>query len=469
MSALVWDNFGVEWALEEKVSFNGFTKEIHVNSGVTTLDIMADVYSAWVRWIARETRFLPAIRYSGFDAIPGGRSGATFFLYNGWKLFIDLRQTKVLGVLFSDNYPTAYYDSVTELAIYPAEVSSVVNTVYSGGGAAPSASEIWAFNNRTLTTAFPTIPVPPTPVQIRQEIDSNSTQLQRLLTSSSTILESIDNIAIGSACINAAAVEFSLISGVVTSGSIANTRNLDHVYHVISDSTMLFDVTYLFDIGLDTIPTELVITGRVGDKHEIMNVAMWNYHNSAWEFVGTIAGSTSDNTYRFVMYQSFVGNQPGLIGDVKVRFYSTALSDVILNIDQMYVSYSVLERAKGYSGHVTSATEYTITLGLDAAAINNYYTPCLVYVNHGTGEKQYAKAMSYTGITRMLNLEFPMAVTLDTTSHITLSAWANTSVDSGAIATAVWDKPVTDLTDKTKIGGFISKLMLTIPKFLGLK
>lgn len=174
MSAYTWESWSEEWELQEKVSFNGFTKQIHVNSGVTSLDIMADVYSAWVRWTARETRFLPAIRYTGFDVIPGGRSGATFFLYNEWKLVIDLRQTKVLGVLFSDNYPTAYYDNETLLPLYPAEVSSVVNTVYSGGGAAPSVSEIWNFNTRTLTTTSPTA------AQIRQEIDSNSTKLNTI-------------------------------------------------------------------------------------------------------------------------------------------------------------------------------------------------------------------------------------------------------------------------------------------------
>lgn len=36
-------------------------------------------------------------------------------------------------------------------------------------------------------------------------------------------------------------------------------------------------------------------------------------------------------------------------------------------------------------------------------------------------------------------------------------------------ATAVWSKPVSTLTDKTTIGGYISKVLLSIPKFLGLK
>jgi len=37
------------------------------------------------------------------------------------------------------------------------------------------------------------------------------------------------------------------------------------------------------------------------------------------------------------------------------------------------------------------------------------------------------------------------------------------------IAEAVWAKQVSTLTDKTTIGGFLTKLVLTVPKFLGLK
>lgn len=298
-------------------------------------------------------------------------------------------------------------------------------------------SEIWNFNTRTLTTPFPEIPTPPTAVQIRQEMDTNSSKLISISGMQTTIQESIDNIAIGTASINSPAIEFTLTSGSVTSGTYENTKNLDHVYHIIRDSALSFDVSYKFDIDLDSIPTELVVTGRVEDKHEILNVDMWNYHNSQWEFVGTISGSLTDNTYRFVLFQSFVGNTAGLIGDVQVRFYSTALSDIILNIDQMYVSYSKLERQQGYSGHATSASATTISLGVDASSVNNYYTPCLVYVNHGTGEKQYAKAISYIGASKTLQLELPMAVVLDTTSHITLSAWAQMSTDNVAIADAV--------------------------------
>jgi hypothetical protein len=130
MAALLWGAWGTEWELNEKVSFNGTTKQITVNAGVTSIDISADVYSAWVRWTARERGYLPAMRYSGFDAIPGGRTGATFFLQNGWKLVYNPNLVAVNGVLYSEDYGTAYW-SVDYQPIYPATVSSLVNSAIS--------------------------------------------------------------------------------------------------------------------------------------------------------------------------------------------------------------------------------------------------------------------------------------------------------------------------------------------------
>jgi hypothetical protein len=130
MSALIWGMWGDVWGLSEKVSFNGFTKIITVNAGVTTLDIAEDVYSAWVRWTAKEQRFLPAMRYSGFDPIPNGRTGATFFTINGWKLVYDPNVVAITGVLYSSDYDTPYWNT-EGFPLYPATVSSLVNSAVS--------------------------------------------------------------------------------------------------------------------------------------------------------------------------------------------------------------------------------------------------------------------------------------------------------------------------------------------------
>ena len=159
MTLAIWAAHGTEWALAEKVSFNGVTKRITVNAGVTALDIREEVYSAWVRWVEREdnTRFLLAMRQTGFDPIPGGFTGATYFLRNGWKLEYDPTVVAIAGVLYSDDYATPYWSSADQ-PIYPAVVSSLVNSavvtqnVVTGDLSAVPAS-VWQHATRTLTAS----------------------------------------------------------------------------------------------------------------------------------------------------------------------------------------------------------------------------------------------------------------------------------------------------------------------------
>lgn len=157
MAALVWNTWGAEWALNEKVSFNGVTKRITVNSGVTSLDIREDVYSAWVRWLERENnaQYRLAMRFSGFDPIPGGYTGATYFLINGWKLVYDANVVAITGVLYSDDYATPFWSSANQ-PIYPATVSSLVNTavttqnIVSGSVESITAAVLAALNATTI-------------------------------------------------------------------------------------------------------------------------------------------------------------------------------------------------------------------------------------------------------------------------------------------------------------------------------
>lgn len=131
MSIILWDAWSPQWLAGSKVDFDGSTKHILVHPEVTSLDIRSDLYSSWVKWLdlSEDSQKWPlAMKYSGLDAIPGGETGGVFFLINGWKLIIDFNKVAVSGVLYSENYSTAYW-SVTEQPLYPAVVSSLVNTV----------------------------------------------------------------------------------------------------------------------------------------------------------------------------------------------------------------------------------------------------------------------------------------------------------------------------------------------------
>lgn len=151
--------FWEEWELREKVEFDGASRSILVHPEVTSLDIRNDVYSAWIRWVGMHdnARWLRAMRYSGADPIPGGETGVTFFVTNGWKLILDLNKVAVEGVLFSDNYPTAYWADA-DSPLFPAKVAALVNSAVSyqnvvTGDLAdvPSKEEIAAQVRATLT------------------------------------------------------------------------------------------------------------------------------------------------------------------------------------------------------------------------------------------------------------------------------------------------------------------------------
>jgi hypothetical protein len=143
-----------------KFRFDGLGRKIFVNGGVTSIS-MPDLYSRWIDWMVLEdnAKFKPAMRFSGYDPIPGGFTGTTFFLFNGWKLVYDANSVAVSGVLYSENYPTAYW-SATGAPIFPATVSSLVNSavstqnVVTGTALTPeqTAEAVWGAATRTLTS-----------------------------------------------------------------------------------------------------------------------------------------------------------------------------------------------------------------------------------------------------------------------------------------------------------------------------
>lgn len=149
------------WTLYHKVTFDGENRIIRVNEGVTELDIKSDVYSDWKEWVKSmpdNAAWLPAIRTIGGDnTVAGQRAGDIYFLINNWKLYIDLTKVKVTGVLFSDNFDSAYFDN-SGIIQFPAQVASLVTTAETtsnsgGSGDGATAAEIWSYSSRTLTSA----------------------------------------------------------------------------------------------------------------------------------------------------------------------------------------------------------------------------------------------------------------------------------------------------------------------------
>lgn len=73
-----------------KVTFDGPTRLIAVNSGITSISVEADLYSDWKEWVlTSDSNGPPAFRTTGGDPLPGGLElGAYFFLQNqdGWRI-----------------------------------------------------------------------------------------------------------------------------------------------------------------------------------------------------------------------------------------------------------------------------------------------------------------------------------------------------------------------------------------------
>lgn len=127
--ALAWFQYNNEWILQEKVDFDGINKFIRVYPNVSSLDLRSELYSAWIRWLPLQdnTKFLPAMKYSGFDPIPGGETGGVFFLINGWRLIVSIESTAINGILYSEDYPTPFFNENLS-PVYPAQVSSYVHS-----------------------------------------------------------------------------------------------------------------------------------------------------------------------------------------------------------------------------------------------------------------------------------------------------------------------------------------------------
>jgi len=163
MAITLWNAYGDHWSANDKVDFDGPNRYIIVHPEVTSLDIRSEVYPAWVDWISRSPdnqMWLPALKYTGFDPIPGGETGGIFFTYNGWKVIIDFNKVAISGVLYSEDFPTAYWSNTLQ-PLYPATVSALVNTITNYQnvvtGTALSADEVrtavWSAPTSSMSTS----------------------------------------------------------------------------------------------------------------------------------------------------------------------------------------------------------------------------------------------------------------------------------------------------------------------------
>jgi len=121
------------WSLRHKITVHTDTKLVYINSAVTEFDIKIDLYSDLKEWFKlRENSGIidfPIRSIGGDPTITGQFAGDIYFMVNGWRVVIDLRKVAVTGVLFSDDYASAWLNEEDLAAITPIQVSSLVTSV----------------------------------------------------------------------------------------------------------------------------------------------------------------------------------------------------------------------------------------------------------------------------------------------------------------------------------------------------
>jgi hypothetical protein len=133
----VFEYFQTFWDIGLKVTIDGDRRLIIVDPSIPNISIKTDIYSAWKKWaqynIANKgislLRYPAAMRSIGGDPTTvGQQAGDIYFLRNNWRLQVDFNSTQVSGVLFSDDFETAYVTANGEFA-FPPQVTSIVNTI----------------------------------------------------------------------------------------------------------------------------------------------------------------------------------------------------------------------------------------------------------------------------------------------------------------------------------------------------
>lgn len=126
--------------MPEKVTFNGGSKLIIVENGITSLTFGPDVYSAWKRWsiLSTNLKYSQALRYVGGDPTVGGAFlGSTYFLMNGWKIrpYEGNHELVITGNFFTEDESNPIVPTLGNFIVLTTRATSnLVDTINSGSG-----------------------------------------------------------------------------------------------------------------------------------------------------------------------------------------------------------------------------------------------------------------------------------------------------------------------------------------------
>ena len=159
----------------------------------------------------------------------------------------------------------------------------------------------------------------------------------------------LSNLAVTGSAVNTVATGAIIGTGTQASGTYVSTAANDGTRHVITDVGNALEMYYEFSVGSDGVPTGVVIDGYLTGVNDTLTVYGYDW-TTGWIAIGSYVGSalTGDVSRTYPLFTGMVGTGDDL-GKVRVRFYAASgLSTASLNIDQIYVQYSVVNRSVGY-------------------------------------------------------------------------------------------------------------------------
>lgn len=113
-----------------KVTFDGVTKIITINTGITDIDVKLDLYVEWKKWVQESdnSKWLPAFRTFGGDPTTINQNAPSYyFLINNWIVLVQNLNLTIHDNLYSDDYTVPYINSGSTILSKNSDIPGINN------------------------------------------------------------------------------------------------------------------------------------------------------------------------------------------------------------------------------------------------------------------------------------------------------------------------------------------------------
>ena len=192
----------------------------------------------------------------------------------------------------------------------------------------------------------------------------------------------VGQLAVGSASISTVADSYVLTTGTLLSGTVADTETVNKVYQQHEDDAGTLDLYYEFDVGGNGVASEVEIIGRVNGGNDDLTAYAWDWSSSTWDAIGSYDGKSGSadvtNIYSLLFRHTGTGAN---LGKVRVRLEGTGLSNADLYIDQIFISYAVVNQSVGYEGGAVHVDTNGGTAGTESYVNGTADNPVLTWAD----------------------------------------------------------------------------------------